>query len=276
MNMLMYFVRCSLLCVITLSHVNAQIDRPFYNDFGTFGNFYYNHKQHQQTPAEGCRLIRNFRDTSTERKCKVIKCHGQKVVLCQKGRTELDTTTYANKGVIRINVAPSRISDEMEQGKREYEEAELEPGFIGTAKILLRLLEKDPFEGTFQYLDHISLWFLNVLMEKTVEYMYDRILHYEDIWFIEHGGRPTKPPATPPGMMPTMAPVPPSLLSPDSDVEATTPQGNSPVGDPGVKPKPSPTTARPDGGSIVSERKTDKSIMKLVTWILPLLSNSLT
>lgn len=149
---------------------------------------------------DGCRLVSDYRDEKTDKLCKVMRCHDQKIVLCQKGRS--DMSTYSADGVIRINIAPrsdeymAEELPEVPEKSEEKDELELEPGIVRSSKILLALLDKNPLDGTLQYIDFVSSWLLNVLLEKTVETMYDKLLHYEEIF-----GKPEAPadgaPSTP-------------------------------------------------------------------------------
>lgn len=106
-----------------------------------------NGKLHEKTYVKvrrnGCRLTKSYKDLITGQKCKVLRCEGQKLVLCQPDGERGDVTTYADKGTVKINMMTK------DQGlQNRFEEEDLELGFVGIGKVLIRLLERDPFEGS--------------------------------------------------------------------------------------------------------------------------------
>ena len=52
---------------------------------------------------------------------------------------------------------------------------------IGNAKLVLDWLDRDPDEATFQYIDFVSGWLFNVVMEKSVEHFLDLLLKVREV-----------------------------------------------------------------------------------------------
>jgi len=79
----------------------------------------------QQRRREGCRTLASFRDYSRQndgRRCQVLKCDTQKLLVCQPANGRLETKDM--DGMLKINVMSS-------PEKREVEPERLERGVVG-------------------------------------------------------------------------------------------------------------------------------------------------
>lgn len=135
-----------------------------------------------------CRAIPNSHMVNEEgKRCRMLLCAHQVVTVCQPDGSEVEASVSDRE--IRISVAAASENDELS----------LEPGVFAFINKVFTLMRKNEKVGLFKYFDYSLAFFVNVVIEKMVETIFDLVFRLKEV-----DDDPKKPEVVMPAMIPTM------------------------------------------------------------------------
>lgn len=133
--------------------------------FVTSGNCLRRLKRDDQS----CIVISDIRD-SEQKRCQVLKCYQQKVIVCQPSDGNIET--FTSEGQYKQNFTPMTGRPDYD-GSNPLTRPLLGSGTFNWIRKVAYLMQRDPSNAFFEYFDSVLKWIMNWVFDRSFQAMFD-------------------------------------------------------------------------------------------------------